>query len=342
MNKSEFLQKIRRSPILAKFDDMIGLSKKAKARNDRNLTKEVKGKYYKSADGTTDGSNVAPMCVAMFDGRVNAGGLCDRLWGAVSTYLYCKDNNIPFKLHFISPFNLSDYLVPAEVDWSIGNKALVYDSAVAGPLVIKCLGFGREDDMSPIGKAFAEGVKQLHVYTNAHSSRPRFHEGFNDLFMPSKVLADSVNEIISENGDDYVSISFRFVRLFGDFEDVNWPVLPDEKSREDMIQRGLSVINRVGKLHPGKKILVTTDSVTFLNRAKSLDNVFVVEGDIKHVDYSAAPDGEKLPHLKTFLDLLLISRAKHVYLGVNDMVYRSTFAKTASQIGNRPFDEIEF
>ena len=340
MNKSELLRKIRRTPLLAKIDDVTGLSKVAKRRNDKALTREVAVKYYKEQDNACD-TDMSPVCIAMFDGRVNQGGLCDRLWGAVSTYLYCKDNGIPFKLNFVAPFQLTDYLVPASIDWEISETDLCYDSRVARPLVIKCLGFGRDDDMRIIGKAFKNGIRQLHVYTNAHATRLRFHEGFGDLFKPSAVLGDAINDVIAKNGDDYVSISFRFVRLFGDFEDVNWPVLPDEKSREDMIRRGLAVIEKVKSLHPGKKVLVTTDSSTFLSRARQLNDVFVVEGDIKHVDFSDVGSAT-LPHLKTFLDLLLISRAKHVYLGINDMVYRSTFAKTASQIGNRPFDMIEF
>lgn len=338
MDKSVILQKIRRQPLLAKIDDITGLSKFAKARNDRKLTRETTEKYYSTGDGNIDGGQV---CVAMFDGRVNQGGLCDRLWGIVSTYLYCKDNGIPFKLNFVSPFSLSDYLLPAGVDWSIDSSKISYDSRVARPLVIKCLGFEREDDMSPIGKAFAKGINQLHVYTNAHSMRSRFHEGFDDLFRPSEELARSLEKVSRNHDGGYVSISFRFVRLFGDFEDVSWPVLPDEKSREEMIQRGLAAIERVKSIHPDKKVLVTTDSATFLSRAREVDGVFVIEGDIRHVDFSET-QGENLPHLKTFLDLLMISRAEHVYLGVNDKVYRSTFAKTASQIGNRPFDMIEF
>lgn len=341
MNKSGILRIVRNAPILAKFDDILGLSKWAKRRRDNKLTAEISGKNYSTAGDGAIINKYPNACVAMFDGRVNQGGLCDRLWGAVSTYLYCKDNGIPFKLNFVAPFQLTDYLVPASIDWEISETDLCYDSRVARPLVIKCLGFGRDDDMSIIGKAFKNGIRQLHVYTNAHATRLRFHEGFGDLFKPSAVLGDAINDVIAKNGDDYVSISFRFVRLFGDFEDVNWPVLPDEKSREDMIRRGLAVIEKVKSLHPGKKVLVTTDSSTFLSRARQLNDVFVVEGDIKHVDFSDVGSAT-LPHLKTFLDLLLISRAKHVYLGINDMVYRSTFAKTASQIGNRPFDMIEF
>lgn len=342
MDKSQILRTIRGQRVLARLDDIIGVSKRLKRRNDVNLTKKTAEKYYNRGAGEPNNSRDAKKeCVAVFDGRVNGGGLCDRLWGAVSTYLYCKDNGIPFKLFFVVPFDLSNYLVPADIDWRIEKEDLCYDSRIAAPLVIKCLGFEREDNMDVIGKAFSKGTRQLHVYTNAHGLRNRFHEGFNDLFKPSKVLADAIEDVLAKHGDDYVSISFRFVRLFGDFEDVNWPVLPDEKSREEMICRGLAAVEHVKALHPGKKVLVTTDSTTFLNRVKEVEGVFVVEGEIKHVDFSGVGK-DKLPHLKTFLDLMLISHAKHVYLGINDMVYRSTFAKTASQIGNRPFDMIEF
>ncbi|OKY84733.1 MAG: hypothetical protein BHV69_07640 [Bacteroidales bacterium 52_46] len=341
MDKSQILRIIRRRPMLARLDDIIGVSKRLKRKNDVNLTKKTSEKYYKIGGELNIRRDAKKECVAVFDGRVNVGGLCDRLWGAVSTYLYCKDNGILFKLFFVVPFDLSEYLLPADINWRIEKKDLCYDPRIAAPLVIKCLGFEREDNMDVIGKTFLKGTKQLHVYTNAHGLRNRFHEGFNDLFRPSKVLADAINDMLTRNGDDYVSISFRFVRLFGDFEDVNWPVLPDEKSREAMICRGLAAVEHVKALHPGKKVLVTTDSTTFLNRVKEVKGVFVVEGEIKHVDFSREGK-DKLPHLKTFLDLLLISHAKHVYLGINDMVYRSTFAKTASQIGNKPFDMLEF
>ena len=341
MNKSELLCKVRHTPMLAKIDDIVGLSKWAKSRNDRALTRQLAQRYYRPENGSK-ACNGKPEVVTMFDGRVNQGGLCDRLWGVVSTYLYCKDNDLQFKLNFTTPFDITDYLQPAaNVDWRISPSELTYDSRTAQPLVIKCLGYGREDNLSPIKRLIAKGTKQVHIYTNAHSYRSRFHEGFTDLFKPSDVVARTIDDVISREGDGYVSISFRFVRLFGDFDDVAWPVLPDERSREDMIKRGLGAIERIKALHPGKKVLVTTDSPTFLARAREVEDVFVVEGEIKHVDFSDTK-GVELPHLKTFLDLLLLARSKHVYLGMNEQVYPSTFSRTAAIIGDHPFDTIQF
>lgn len=334
-DKSELLRKVRGNKLFSQIDDMFGLSRRSKKRRDIKLSREILETKYVS------GNNAALLnkcCVAMFDGTVNQGGLCDRLWGAVSVYNYCKRNDIPYKLNFVQPFHLLDYLEPNLTDWRIGINEISYNKDEAVPIVVKCLGYGREDDLSVIGNC---DEKQVHVYTNAHSYKKEFGEKFNELFRPAKILQQAIDDVIAKEGDEYVSISFRFVRLFGDFEDIAWPVLPDDESRENMIRRGLQAIEKVKSLHPGMKVLVTTDSQTFLERARDVDNVFVVEGEIRHVDFSNGDTGD-LVHLKTFLDLMLISKAKHVYLGVNNQVYKSTFAKTAAQIGSKPFDTIEF
>ena len=50
--------------------------------------------------------------IVMFDGKMAAGGLCDRLRGVISVYQTCKEKNISFKLNFVHPFNLQEFLVP--------------------------------------------------------------------------------------------------------------------------------------------------------------------------------------------------------------------------------------
>lgn len=337
MTLSSLLTLMRHNRLLRSIDDAFGLSKGAKRLRDHKLEHQLRQSCYNKASSR---DHVEKAVVAVFNNMVNQGGLCDRLWGAVSVYDYCATHGLPFKILFTHPFNLTDYLLPANgPDWRFDGNGLDFgpDST---PVVVKCLGFGREDNLSRIGRT-ARKVRQVHVFTNAHSARSRFGTNFNTLFRPAPALQSALQAIWKREGTDYVSISFRFVRLFGDFDDVAWPMLATEAEREAMIHRGLCAIEEVKHRHPGKKVLVTTDSNTFLERAQTIDGVFAVEGRILHVDHSEGVAGT-LPHLKTFLDLLLIARAESVYLGINDQVYRSTFAKTGAAIGNRPFTELPF
>ena len=46
-------------------------------------------------------------------------------------------------------------------------------------------------------------------------------------------------------------------------------------------------------------------------------------------------------HLKSFVDLFVISKAQKVYLVYSDLLYRSSFAKTASLLSGTLYEEIK-
>ena len=45
--------------------------------------------------------------------------MADRFKGAVSAYAYCKQRNIDFRIRYVFPFELSDYLYPSQYDWRL-------------------------------------------------------------------------------------------------------------------------------------------------------------------------------------------------------------------------------
>ena len=111
--------------------------------------------------------------------------------------------------------------------------------------------------------------------------------------------------------------------------------------RNQLIDKSLEVVRRVAANHLGAKVLVTADSMTFLERASQLPDAYVIPGDVCHIAVAddSTPDDV---HLKTFLDLMMISRAEKVYLGMGEGMYNSSFSRTGAMIGGKPFEVIFF
>ena len=65
--------------------------------------------YYKEAFPV--GKNTNKMIVFMADGRKSHGGLADRLRGIVSTYEYCLNHRVEFRIKFKSPKKIEDLLI---------------------------------------------------------------------------------------------------------------------------------------------------------------------------------------------------------------------------------------
>lgn len=78
--------------------------------------------------------------------------------------------------------------------------------------------------------------------------------------------------------------------------------------------------------------MVTSDSHNFLSRAKELAYVYIVPGEITHIDFAGDKGG--MAHIKDFLDLFMLTGANHVYFYSYGKMYgASRFAKTAALLG---------
>ncbi|WP_294559025.1 hypothetical protein [uncultured Bacteroides sp.] len=310
----------------------------------RHGRKEVMKRHYLSAENP---SAVNDVVIHMVNGYSWHGGLCDRIKGVVTVYNWCKKHNKVFKTFFIYPFDLSDYLIPNRYDWKIDSCALSYNPRQTN--VCYMMYNGEIASLLQDGRAYKLTDrffdrkllkrKQIHVYTNAQTCADKeFRVLFNELFKPAPRLQQLIDYHLERIGGTYISISFRFTTLLGDFNDCTGPALP-EQERQPLIDKCLKAINDISSIAPlHDRILLTADSCTFLRQAAKLPNVYVIPGKVGHIDYESNDD----VNMKTFLDFLLISKAEAVYLGKSGKMYKSAFAQTASMVNNRPFNIIEF
>ena len=100
------------------------------------FTFKAKKESFKDSNGNAAGilflnmpraTNKSKMVICMLDGRALHGGLSDRLMGIISTYKVCKLLNLDFRIHFVKPFFLNDYLVPNKIDWKISYEEISYN-----------------------------------------------------------------------------------------------------------------------------------------------------------------------------------------------------------------------
>lgn len=277
--------------------------------------------------------------VFMVDGRSVHGGLADRLKGIVSAYGFSKKFNTDFKIHYVFPFKLEDYLIPNEVNWCISENELFYDLSKSRPITVN------NHRLPPFFHGIyvfrkLRGVNQLHLYGNSTFYYNHFSEYFNQLFQPSEQLQRDIDYHLRRLSKNYISVTFRFQQLLGDFiEKPHYIVLPKEQ-KERLIIDSSAIVEQLHLQYPGKTILVTSDSISFLNRIKELDFVYVNDGNVVHMDYTSG--ASFATYEKSFLDFYLIANAKTIHFAYNDLMYHSGFAALAARVYNHPYKEIKY
>lgn len=287
-------------------------------------------------------TNTKKQIIYMADGKILHGGLSDRLCGIVSMYAYAKKYDCDFKIYFVEPYNLTEFLLPNQYDWRIEENELSYSSKDACPVYLPHYSNNYEKTVKYIDSRLkGVNVKQIHAYSNTrYFTKENFHILFNELFKPCKRLKEALNTHISVLTDDYVSLTFRFQQLLGDFKEGNFATMDDEQSKEMLIQKCLNALeflhSQVGK----KKILVTSDSITFLKHASELYYAYVVLGNIRHMDFTSGEKVDISVDMKSYVDMFLLASAKEIYLCNISPLYRSGFPETSSFIQGKPYFEI--
>ena len=275
-----------------------------------------------------------------------SGGLADRIKGMVTLYDWCERNNSKFQINFCEPFQLQHYLVPNGYNWL--PQEIVYNEQCALPKVYMMEPRTwskkeiREHRDALLKRWMDENLNdtehQLHVYTNMFRLSMDFSKRFHELFRPHECLQNEIDNHLRNIGGIYISISFRFTMLLGDFTDSTGVPLPSEEQKK-LIEKSLSTIKQISAQAPAHdRILVTADSTKFLDKAKKLADVYIIPGKIGHIDYDHGDD----VNMKTFLDFFMISQAKAVYLAKGPGMYNSAFAKIAAMVNNRPFEVYEY
>lgn len=284
--------------------------------------------------------------VCIFDGKTRNGGLADRLRGIVSVYQICKEQNLEFKIVFTSPFNLSDFLEPNIIDWRITGQELNYNTTITDLCYIETLNgsdYEAKKQKEWFRKEFKKKHEEFHVRTNALFS----YEGdyptlFNELFKPSPKLHNSIEKQKKILGAGYISTSFRFMNLLNDFNEtfeLHSKITKEEQS--ELIAKNIEQLQLLHNKYPDKRILVNSDSTTFLKTAAEFDYVYVIPGTITHIDGKNSGD-EYERYEKTFLDFFMIANAERIFLLRTGQMYDSGYPFAASKIYNKPFEKIEY
>lgn len=284
--------------------------------------------------------------ILLYEGGFYQGGLADRLRGILSIYKSCKELEIPFRLKFIHPFNLSWYLMPNSYDWTVNETEISHDMNLSKVTVLDVVSdsfYARNKQEQFVLASLKRNMcKQHHIYTNScYSYDYNYAELFWELFRLSPRLASSIERQKKEIGGPYISISARFLDSLGDFNEsfgFNHPLSSQE--RDSLIKSNLYQIEKLHAAYPAHRILVNSDSITFLSEAARLSYVYVNPGIITHIDNTASASYETFE--KTFLDYFMIANAEHIYLLKTKWMHRSGYPYAASLIYAKPFDVIEF
>lgn len=279
--------------------------------------------------------------VVMVDGRVPHGGLSDRIRGIASIYDYCHSQGIDFFIHYRYPFALEQYLEPATVDWRISQEDLTFHPEEAVPVMLLCHLLPNKHHLKYLKRVLKKyPCHQIHIYTNTQFADRRFKENFAALFQAAPPLHAAVSAQIPPQGR-FVAMVFRFQQLLGDFKEGDYKILSSE-ARRQLIECCIGKVAEIAeKKHPGSPVLITSDSVTFLETiAQRLPYVFTIPGKVVHMDYTL--DANYKTYLKSFVDMLTLSHAEKIYLLKTGEMYKSGFAKRAAKVSNTAYEEIIF
>lgn len=269
------------------------------------------------------------------------GGLSDRFRGITSVYQECKQQGINFKIHFETP-NLIDYLEPNEYDWYITPDDICFDTKRVYPCTILTYHNSENKNESKnqlriLRWYLKKDYEQIHVYTNMRSGDNEYNQLFHELFKPCKDLQEQIDYHVSALGGDknYDAMVFRFRQLLGDFKE-GGETLP-ELEREEYIQRCVALIEKFHEKNDNKKMLVTSDSITFLNRVAKLPYVYTIPGEVVHVGFTY--NASKKTYMKSFVDYYVLSHAKRITLVRDQKMYHSGFALRAAMLNNAEYNE---
>lgn len=312
--------------------------------------KDFKKGYYIPLDEYTAKAPVkstkCKKAVCLFDGKIKNGGLADRLRGIISIYEICKKTNCEFKIIFNHPFVLSQFLEPNTINWLMEQDDLSFNTKKTDICYIETLaGTQYEAKMQKewFTKELSKNYSEFHIRTNAFFSYySNYSELFHELFKISPRLQRQIDVQKEILGVHYLSASFRFLNLLNDFnEPFGRKKVLDENEKKSLVKSNLEQLEILHKKNPNRKILVNSDSTTFLNKAAELDFVYTIPGNITHIDGNNCSD-EYLTYEKTFLDFFMIANAERIYLMRTGLMYNSGYPYAASKIYNRPFETIEF
>ena len=263
-------------------------------------------------------------------------GIADIIKAIVGSYYISKINGTSFKIVFKYPFILSDYLAPNQINWEIQNNEIDY--SMLHTSLINYKGVGHKI-------IYPKSSNQYHIYNfmglnilqrnNVQDWEKKWHELFWELFKPTSLIKDSLDNIPFKEGD-FIAVHIRFVNALEITEPscLSWSHPLDTCKKDALLKKIFTMIDKLWG-NSTSNILLFSDSNEFLDIAKTR-GIECLPGKVGHIGYKDKQDTV----LKTFIDWFAMAKASKIYRIKGDCLYNSAFPLYASLIGNKPYIEL--
>lgn len=273
----------------------------------------------------------------VIDPNIPHPGLADRIKAIIACYNQAKKNNLSFKIVFDIPFRLKDFLIPScpnTNDWRAEYSELEYS-------LCKTRFVDEERDWH----LKAQKGCQYHVYNYKGDIIPevfsdtgyRWTDLYNELFTPSEEIKQAI-EATGLKPHSYIAIHLRFVNALENYEEGHYNGLKTEEAKRDLINRCRVGIQQIMENYPNDKVLIFSDSKRFISEVSDLGVITLPSDAVSHMCFNHS----HAQIIKTFLDQIMISRAKVVYMITAPEMYRSScFSLVGARIGGIKFNAIE-
>lgn len=311
-------------------------------KRERAIAAQIEVNYKSRAIHTNKG-NV--FVLNLYEGAVFSGGLADRFRGIISTYYVCKQMGVEYRLKYTNPFPLTDFLEANAYDWSVKPEEISYDLEQISVVVLDTTQDSAYQHMKQkkyMGKKIKHISKQEHIYTNAGFAYDlNYSTLFHELFKPSRRLRASIDEQQKQIGSKYISVSCRFLDLLGDFnEPFGYGKILSAHDIDKLIDNLKKQISKLHTEYHDFKILVNSDSETFLAEMQLVEYVYVIPGKVVHIDNATNEEYEYEKYEKTFVDFFTIAEAEKIFLLKSEKMFLSGYPLAASKIYNKPYEII--
>lgn len=273
----------------------------------------------------------------VFDSSTKYGGWMDRVKGMLSVYELACLTGRTFGVSTGETFPLDGLIEPATFDWRIARRDLRWHPFSTGFHVSR----DRWVDAFPALRdarwrtLFVETnldyFEELHPELDEAARNALWSKRYHELFRLAPALEREVAAIADRQA---IAVHARFTSLLGDFRDVTLRVLPPGE-RDALLAACTARLRALVAEHPARRIIVMSDSVTFLRAAAAVDpRVVTLPGTPTHLDHEHAV---RAALHKTLLDFNVMCRcARIIQLRLGPM-YDSAFSRYAALVHGAPF-----
>ncbi len=287
-------------------------------------------------------SDIKPKSIVFIDNCY--GGITDCFKSMISLFDFCCKNNYSFKIYKKKTFDFERFFCPSGYDWHLSDD----DYNVLSSKRALHLWLSNDETYHSNTWQYQQHTLRFLFNSNffnhilVHYSAPHSlsSKSFKTLFSPSIILGKELEYHKNKLGDDYISVSFRFVNLLGDSNEIvcGYKSL-DLEEQQGLIDANLSVLKKLIGMNSNKKFLVTSDSFRFISAVEGalLDNVYFIKGSEVHHHIAFSDNVSDKEVTKSYVEFMLISESVVAYQIQIGPMYESKFPKWAACVNNVPY-----